>query len=475
MTRLAQSKTILVVADDLEASHNVAAVRIKDAVVRENSRLVVVSSLWGELNDFAEVWVRPYPGDEALAVAAIARAIEQGKGIDGERSAPGALAEDITRAADIITDGEQPLSLVYGLPHLGAESARSITAALANIAVACGGADAGEALFVLPQEANAWGMRDLAGGPDMLPAYGRLADERARADMQRLWGAQLSTAAGLGFEQMLADGQLKALVVMSDNPLMLAPGRARIRTAVNALEFLAVIDSLPTDTAKAAHVVLAGAGPWAKEGTTTSADRRILRLNPATAPQGEARQGWRILSDLGARLVERLSPGEIRISYQSAAEIMEEIAQVVPLYANATYRDMDSGAQQAINGLGPKAATRQRVDVPAPAAQNGGYTLTATRGLYTSYEAAAIHHPDADRLHREDVVQVHPSDAAALGITQDANVVLRNAAGEVRLRAAVTETVQPRTVHAWLPYAGAAVLALFEADAPTAAVEITPG
>jgi anaerobic selenocysteine-containing dehydrogenase len=148
---------------------------------------------------------------------------------------------------------------------------------------------------------------------------------------------------------------------------------------------------------------------------------------------------------------------------------------VVPLYANATYRDMDSGAQQAINGLGPKAATRQRVDVPAPAAQNGGYTLTATRGLYTSYEASAIHDPNADRLHREDVVQVHPSDAAALGITQDANVVLRNAAGEVRLRAAVTETVQPRTVHAWLPYAGAAVLALFEADAPTAAVEITPG
>ena len=149
---------------------------------------------------------------------------------------------------------------------------------------------------------------------------------------------------------MTADGKLKALVVMNDNPLMLAPGRARVRQMLESLDFLAVIDSLPTDTAGIAHVVLPDVSPWAKEGTTTSADRRVLRLHPATAPQGDARQGWRILSDLGTRLAERLNPGEIRIRYQSAAEIMDEIAQVIPLYANATYREMDSGTQQTIDG-----------------------------------------------------------------------------------------------------------------------------
>ena len=130
---------------------------------------------------------------------------------------------------------------------------------------------------------------------------------------------------------------------------------------LESLDFLAVIDSLPTDTAKLAHAVFADVSPWAKEGTTTSADRRVLRLDPATTPPGEAQQGWRILSDLGARLAERLNPGEIRIRYQSAGEIMDEMAQVIPLYANATYREMDSGAQQNINGLGPKKADRQSV------------------------------------------------------------------------------------------------------------------
>jgi predicted molibdopterin-dependent oxidoreductase YjgC len=474
MTRLGESKTILVVADDLEASHNVAALRIKDAVVRGNARLVVVSSLWGELNDFAALWVRPPAGEEAAVVAALATAVEQAKGVEGERVAPPpGLVEDVSSAASLIADGEQPLSVVYGLPHTGSASVRAVTAALANVTLACAGGEAGQALFVLPQEANGWGMRDLGGAHDLLPGRRPVSGEEARGDLQRLWGAQLPATAGLSFEEMLTDGRLKALVVMDDNPLMLAPGRTGTQAAFEKLDFLAVIDSLPTDTVRAAHVALPGVSPWAREGTTTSADRRVLRLNPAVAPQGEARQGWRILSELGLRLAERLNPGEIRINYQTAAEVMEEIAQVVPLYADATYRQLDSGAQQLFDGARPAGASRQVVSVPASAQRNGGFTLSATRGLYTSYEAAAIHSPDADRLHREDVVQIHPADAAALGIEQGATVVLRNSFGELRLRAAVTETVQQRTVHAWLPYDGGAALSLFEADQPAATVEVS--
>src|SRR5207249_1387272 len=206
-------------------------------------------------------------------------------------------------------------------------------------------------------------------------------------------------------------------------------------------------------------------------GTTTSADRRVLRLDPAAAPQGEARQGWRILSDLGARLAERLNPGEIRIRYQSAAEIMDEMSQVIPLYANTTYREMDSGAQQAIDGLGPSKAERQ--SVLSKAGESGaGFRLIATRSLYMSYEGAAIHSPDADKLHREEHVALNPADAASLGVAQGDSVLLRNGGGELRLKAHVTNAVAPRTAHVPLYYDGAAVAALFDADAPTANVDI---
>jgi predicted molibdopterin-dependent oxidoreductase YjgC len=475
MTRLAQSTTILAVGTDLESSHNVAALRIKDAVVRENARLIVVSPMWGELNDFAELWVKPRPGEEAAAVAAIATAVEQAKDVDGERSAPPAgLMEDVTKAADVLSESTGPMSIVFGLPHTGADALKATTAALANIAVACAGADAARALFVLPQEANAVGMRDLAGGPDLLPGHRSASDENARTEMQRLWGAQIAASAGLKFEEMVANGKLKALVVMNDNPLMLAPGRERIRKSLEGLEFLAVIDSLPTDTANMAHAVLADVSAWAKDGTTTSADRRVLAMNAGIEPQGEARQGWRILSELGVRLAERLNPGEIRINYQSAAEIMDEIAQVVSLYRNATHKEMDSGAQQHIDGLGPKTAARQAVSVPAGAAQDGGFTLVTSRSLYTSYEAASIHSTEADRLHREDSVKMNPADAAGMGLGEGSRVTISANGASLAAPVEITGAVQSRMVYVPLYYEGGAVMALFDEDAATVSVQVSP-
>jgi predicted molibdopterin-dependent oxidoreductase YjgC len=68
MTRLAKSKTIVVVADDLEESHNVASVRIKDAVANGGAQLVVIGPLRSELVDFATVWVRTKAGEEGGAI-----------------------------------------------------------------------------------------------------------------------------------------------------------------------------------------------------------------------------------------------------------------------------------------------------------------------------------------------------------------------------------------------------------------------
>ena len=254
----------------------------------------------------------------------------------------------------------------------------------------------------------------------------------------------------------------------------LEPDRAQVRKALDALDLLVVIDSLPTGTAQNAHVVLSDVSAWGKEGTTTSADRRVLRLDPAAAPQGEARQGWRILSDLGARLAERLNPGEIRIRYQSAAEIMDEMSQVIPLYANTTYREMDSGAQQAIDGLGPSKAERQ--SVLSKAGENGaGFRLIATRSLYMSYEGAAIHSPDADKLHREEHVALNPADASSLAIAEGDLVAIRNDRGELRVKAHLTKAVATGTAHVPLYYDGGAPGQLFESDAATASVEIAPG
>ena len=482
LLRLAQSKTILVVADDLESSHNVACLRIKDAVVRNGARLVVVSARRGELCDFAEVWLQPPPGQEAAVVAALAAALPVTKGFPATEPSPPPppgvqdslpLAVDLLAAA-VSDEAQRPLSLVYALPHFGAEAAGATTAALANIAIGCSGEEATQALLVLPQEGNVWGLRDAGGSPDLLPGYRSAGEESARQEVERLWDAPLPSVPGLTFEEMLADGRLKALVILNDNPLMLSPNQGVLRRRLEQLDLLAVIDALATDTAQLAHVVLPDVGTYGKAGTTTSADRRILRLHAATAPQGEAQPAWRTLGELGARLAQRLQAGDVRISYAGPDAIMEEMAEVVPLYRGATYKALDSGARQQLNGLAPKTADLQAVPHLLPPSPSGdGFLLTTGRSLYTSYEGAALHSPETDKLHREEFVEINPADAVALGITEGDQVVLRKGTVELAICARITAAVQPRMLYVPLYYDGGAVCALFESGTSVEQVTAT--
>lgn len=474
-TRVATSKTLLVVADDIESSHNIYSLRAKDAAVRNKARVVTVSALWGELNDFAEAWVQPKPGDEAAVLVALADALEGKDGSPGRSRLSAEAQSAFDRAVAILqaakSDEGKPFTTICGLGNTGASAAGAIVGSLANITISVAGADAAKSLLVLPQEANVWGMRDAGGTPELLPGHRSASDDAARQDMRTRWGAEIPAGAGLTIDKM---GGLKALVVLNDNPMMLAPDRAASERLLSGVEFLAVIDSIPTDTAKLAHAVFPDAGYWAKEGTTTSADRRVLRLNQAHQPRGESQQGWRILSELGLHLAGRFNTGEIRIKYASAAEIMDEMANVMPLYGEARYKEIDSGAQQYIDGLGPKTANRVAVQAAARSNGHGGaFTLTTSRGLYTSYEGAAIHSPNADRLHREDSVKMHPDDAAALGLREGDAVTVRNEKASFSAPVGITAAVQPKMLWIASYYDGGAPSALFDGDSPVASVEVS--
>jgi formate dehydrogenase alpha subunit len=476
MTQLAKSKTLLVIADDLESSHNVAALRCKDAVVNGGARLVVVSARRGELCDFANVWLQPRPGEEAAVVAALADALA-GKSAASKPS--DAVSETLPQAIELLAAGHadavwRPLSVVYALPHLGPTDAAAITAAAANIAIAAAGQEAGQSLFILPQEANVWGMLDVGAAAERLPGYRLADDESARGEVQRSWGVPLPSNAGLTFDEMLSDGKLKALVALNDNPLFVSPAKGKLQKTIENLDFLAVIDSLPTDTARAAHVVLPEVGEFGKEGTITSADRRVLRLHPATAAQGGAQPAWRILGDLGTRLVQRLNTGELRLNYAGPSEIMDELSQLVALYRDAGYAGMQSGAQQPLDGLAPTKAEPQPLDVPAALAGKG-FLLATGRGLYTSYAGAAVHSPEADKLHREESVEVNPADAKELGISEGAALTLKTKTGAMSARAHLTELVPPGLLYVPLFLDGGAVGALFEDGRSATPVEVSAG
>jgi len=143
---------------------------------------------------------------------------------------------------------------------------------------------------------------------------------------------------------------------------------------------------------------------------------------------------------------------------------MEEMAALIPLYANARYDELESGSQQAFEGHAPRAAALQPVGPEEAVSPGDGLILTTGRSLYTSWDAATIHSPEADKLHREEFVEMNPLDSARLGLEEGQEVALADGRAEVSIRVRVTEAVQPGVVFVPLYYDGGAVTALFARD-----------
>ena len=281
MLRLRTSDITVVIADDLESSHNVASLRIKDSIVGHPAaprygKLLLVSPIWGEMADFAEpyggAWLQPRPGSEAELVDALA------KRVAGEQAdIPAVATEALTEALAVLEEAKDPakqVTVVYAPSPIDAAGAGNGARAAANLSIALRGEKAAESLVVLPTEANVFGARDMGLDPEMGP------------------GATALDTPGMSFDEMIdaaAAGKLKAMVVVGDNPLMYAPDTARVRQALESLDVLVVIDSLLTDTAQLAHAVLADVPSYAKTGTYTNAERRVNRMHAALAVLEEAK------------------------------------------------------------------------------------------------------------------------------------------------------------------------------------------
>src|SRR6185295_11306323 len=131
-------------------------------------------------------------------------------------------------------------------------------------------------------------------------------------------------------------GEIKGLLSLCFNPLVSLPDATFTREALDKLEFFGVIDFFLSETAHHADVVLPGSLQEEDEGVVCSTEGRVLHIKQAVNPPGNARQDWRILCDVAARLGQAE-----RFGYASSADIFEELREAsrggVADYAGITY------------------------------------------------------------------------------------------------------------------------------------------
>jgi len=238
------------------------------------------------------------------------------------------LAEaDIRQAADWIGQAAEWMSCwTMGLNQ--STHGTWNTNALCNLHLATGAiCRPGSGPFSLTGQPNAMGGREMGYMGPGLPGQRSVLVDADRAFIEALWNLpadSLPRQAGSGtvgmFEQMAA-GQIKACWIICTNPVASAPNRQTVIEALQSAELVITQDAfLDTETNRYADILLPGA-LWAEaEGVMINSERNLTLMQKAVEPPGESLADWQII----ARVACEMGFADA-FTYASAAEVFDEI------------------------------------------------------------------------------------------------------------------------------------------------------
>ena len=315
--------------------------------------------------------------------------------------------------------------------------------------------------FSITGQPNAMGGREVGGLASTLAAHMDFAPEN-RARVQRFWAAPtIADKPGLKAVDLfrsIGEGRIKALWVMATNPAVSMPDAGKVREALAACPFVVLSDVIAdTDTSAFAHVRLPAAAWGEKDGTVTNSDRTISRQRALFPLPGEAKPDWWIVKEVGRRMGWKTA-----FAYDRPAEIWREHCRLsayendgARLFAlpgrssagNANYDAMTPfrwGGTPFADGRFPTPDGRARLVTVRQKAISGplaAWPLTLNTGRYRDQWHSMTRTGLAPKLarHREEpLVEVHPDDAAQLGVTDGGLARVATPQGDSLYRVRVT-------------------------------------
>ena len=178
-----------------------------------------------------------------------------------------------------------------------------------------------------PGKATAKAEREHGKKCDQLPGNRDITNPEHRAAVAKVWNCDEADIPGKGLPaqeliEAIHDGTIKGLLSICFNPSVSAPDANFTREALDKLEFYAVIDFFLSESGHHADIVLPGSLHEEDEGTSTSGEGRIIKINAAVTPPGEARRDWEILLDIA----RRLGKGEY-FPYTNTEQIFDELCR----------------------------------------------------------------------------------------------------------------------------------------------------
>jgi formate dehydrogenase major subunit len=398
----------------------------------------------------------------------------------------GVSADDIRSAARMFANAKNG-AIYYGLGVTEHSQGSTMVMGMANLAMATGNIGrSGVGVNPLRGQNNVQGSCDMGSFPHELPGYRPVGDDEVRGSFEKHWGVTLDAEPGYRIPNMFdaaINDAYKGMYVQGEDIAQSDPNTKHVEQALGKLECLVVQDLFLNETSKFAHVFFPGTSFLEKDGTFINAERRINRVRPVMEPRtGKAE--WLVTQELAQAL-------GYDMSYDNEAQIMDEIAALTPTFQGVSFDFLDrvGSVQWPCNEKAPMGTPIMHVDnfvrgkglfvetdyVPTEERTTRKFPLILTTGrTLAQYNVGAQTRRTPNiEWYKEDVLEIHPSDAELRGIHDGDRVSLASRKGDITLCAKITERIQPGVVYTTFhdPETGANVVTTEYSDWATSCPE----
>jgi assimilatory nitrate reductase catalytic subunit len=488
---LDEADLIILVGSNTAWCHPIVYQRIQAARAARGTKLVVIDPRRTETCEGADLHLPVKPGTDVALFNGLLAWVAQQEAIDPvflkhSVTAPDDFWDHIRTGHDLWSTAKScdlPATLLQQFFELFAANPRTVTLfsqginqsirgtdqvnAIINVHLATGRiGKPGAAPFSITGQPNAMGGREVGGLASTLAAHMDFAPDNV-ARVGRFWAAPaMATKPGLKAVDLFREigkGRIKALWVMATNPAVSLPDANRVREALAACPFVVMSDVMAdTDTGVHAHVRLPAAGWGEKDGTVTNSDRTVSRQRALLPLPGEAKPDWWIVTQVARRMGWRSAfaydrPADIWREHARLTAYQNDGARMLNLRAHATIGNgaYDTMAPFRWGGIpfadgrfpAPDGKARlvsvKQMDVQAPLRD---WPMTLNTGRYRDQWHTMTRtglSPKLARHREEPLVEIHPQDAAALGIADGELARVSTPQGDSLFRASISSGQRP--------------------------------
>lgn len=364
---VALAEVIIVIGANPSVNHPVAASWIKNAV-KQGSKLILCDPRRSDMARQAHEFLQFNPDTDVALLNAMMHVIIAEDLVDHDFIAQrtsgfeaiqqhllnyppelmaaicGIPAETIRKVARLYANARSAM-IFWGMgvsQHIhGTDNARCLIA-LALMTGQIG--RPGTGLHPLRGQNNVQGASDAGLIPMMFPDYQRVNETGNTAKFEICWQlapGSLDSQPGLTVVEIMhaivqeeAQGKVRGMYIMGENPAMSDPDLNQARASLAALEHLIVQDIFLTETAYFADVILPASAFPEKTGSFTNTDRTVQLGRAAIPTPGDARQDLWIIQQIAQRM-------GLSWNYPDAAAVFEEMRLCMPSIAGISWQRLE--------------------------------------------------------------------------------------------------------------------------------------